>query len=540
MGALRPTHNCNVELTTVYSVSKLLGASLDLTRSLRDVVNILSSFMGLRRCTVCLVEEGGKVRVVAGSGVSAADALRGRFTIDEKVLRHIIKSEIPVAVPDVAKEPLFSKRTGDPAPFLGEVIAFAGVPIKSMGRTIGVLAADRPVDPGQAQDFHIILRVLSMVANLIGQTIALHNKVAEERDFLMRKRYPAEKPVGGGTPAIADLVATSPSMRALLGELRMVAPSASTVLLRGESGTGKEMVARAVHKLSPRAGGPFIMVNCAALPETLLESELFGHEKGSFTGATQARRGRFEMAHEGTLFLDEIGDISPAFQAKLLRVLQEREFERVGGTRTIKVDTRLICATNRNLEEAVGKGEFRADLYYRINVIVLFLPPLRERPEDIPALARHFLRRMAPGRKLELSDQAMATLARCPWPGNVRELQNCIERQVATASGEVIDMADLACSRNKCFSSVLWEYRQLGRNASTPMAGPAPRPPLAGPVASPGEDAGLDAGGSGRERLLAAMEKSGWVQAKAARLLGLTPRQIGYALRKHGISLRKL
>ncbi len=230
------------------------------------------------------------------------------------------------------------------------------------------------------------------------------------------------------------------------------------MLLRGESGTGKELFARAVHDLSARKAKPFIKLNCAALPESVLESELFGHEKGAFTGAVGQRAGRFELAHGGTLLLDEIGEISPSFQAKLLRVLQEGEFERVGGTRTLKVDFRLICATNKNLEEAVAKGEFRADLYYRINVIPVFLPALRERPGDIALLARAFLDRFNAenGRRLKLSAGAMAMLERCYFPGNVRELENCVRRTATLAHGEVIVREDLSCAAGDCLSALLW------------------------------------------------------------------------------------
>jgi Nif-specific regulatory protein len=335
----------------------------------------------------------------------------------------------------------------------------------------------------------------------------------------------------------------------------VVAKSHSPVLLRGESGTGKELIAKAIHELSPRAAGPFIKVNCAALPETVLESELFGHEKGAFTGAISARKGRFELADKGTLFLDEIGEISPAFQAKLLRVLQEQEFERVGGNKTIKVDVRIVAATNRNLEEAVTRNEFRADLYYRINVVALLTPPLRDRRGDIPTLASEFLKRFnnENGRQLAFGAGAMEVLTACYFPGNVRELENCVRRTATLAPGMSIVMDDFACRHDQCLSAVLWK----GNAAALPER-PQPQFPLPvlpapaksglekAPAASAGTREGAaDAGatssgaaGSERERLIEAMEKAGWVQAKAARILGLTPRQIGYALKKHGIELR--
>jgi Nif-specific regulatory protein len=353
------------------------------------------------------------------------------------------------------------------------------------------------------------------------------------------------------------------------------------VLLRGESGTGKEEVARAIHYLSPRKDGPFIKVNCAALTESLLESELFGHEKGAFTGAVGDRKGRFELANGGTLFLDEVGDISPAFQAKLLRVLQEREFERVGGTRPVKVDVRLICATNRDLERMVQRGEYRADLYYRINVVSIFLPPLRERRDDIPLLVAHFIDRFNKEnrRELKVTPEAMQVLANCYWPGNVRELQNCIERTATMVQSSVIRDLAFPCRSNRCLTQTLHHIDKedavapanatsvihfAGRVNPAPTPVPAPAPPPAAPMwgeeeeddddvvrigpterlgdasVLPARQFGNEPPSGERERLIWAMEQCGWVQAKAARLLKVTPRQLGYALQKHRIEVRKL
>ncbi len=242
------------------------------------------------------------------------------------------------------------------------------------------------------------------------------------------------------------LVGRSAAIRRVLALIEEVAPVDSTVLITGESGTGKELVARAIHQRSPRASGPFVVANCAAVPEGLLESELFGHEAGAFTGARTARKGRFERADGGTLFLDELGDIPPKAQVDLLRVLQEREFERVGGTRTIRVDVRIVAATNRDLEQLVRDGKFREDLYYRINVIPIHLPPLRERPEDIAPLAHHFLRRFAQRFNKPIdgfTPRAMEVLTGYSWPGNVRELENVIERVVVLCRGDRIDVEDL-------------------------------------------------------------------------------------------------
>jgi two-component system response regulator HydG len=244
----------------------------------------------------------------------------------------------------------------------------------------------------------------------------------------------------------SGVLGTSPRIREIFKLLEMVAPSEATVLLLGETGTGKELVAQAIHRNSPRAAGPFVAVNCAALPEALLESELFGHERGSFTGATNRRDGRFVMAHQGILFLDEVGELSLPIQAKILRVLQAREFEPLGSTRTVKVDVRIITATNRDLEKMVREGRFREDLFYRLNVFPVVLPPLRERQEDLPALAEFFLRKFGEKNRREgiaLGPEVLEAFRRYPWPGNIRELENVMERAVIVCQGNTISVENL-------------------------------------------------------------------------------------------------
>jgi Nif-specific regulatory protein len=307
-------------------------------------------------------------------------------------------------------------------------------------------------------------------------------------------------------------------MRPVFEAVRQVAKWNTTVLVRGESGTGKELIANAVHYNSPRARGAFVKLNCAGLPDNLLESELFGHEKGAFTGALAQRKGRFEQADGGTLFLDEIGEIAAAFQAKLLRVLQEGEFERVGGTRTLKTEVRVIAATNRDLEAAVRAGGFREDLYYRLNVMPILVPPLRERSEDIPDLARFLTTKIGrrQGRDLKVTDGAVRPLMRHRWPGNVRELESCLERAAVMSETGTID-------------------RDLIHIAG--LDDLLPEPPSASAAAPKVDlnDPELDE----RERVIAALEEAGWVQAKAARLLNMTPRQIAYRIQILNIRVRQ-
>ena len=292
----------------------------------------------------------------------------------------------------------------------------------------------------------------------------------------------------------------------------------TTVLVRGESGTGKELIANAIHYNSPRANAPFVKLNCAALPDNLLESELFGHEKGAFTGAVAMRKGRFEQADGGTIFLDEIGEISPTFQAKLLRVLQEGEFERVGGTKTLKVNVRVIAATNKDLEAAVEEGDFREDLYYRLNVMPLNIPALRERSEDIPELAQFLIEKISKNqnRKLEITDSAVRMLMRYHWPGNVREMENTLERAAIMSEEGRVDRGAISLAGLEDKLDV------------TPAAQPHNNVNL--------EDPDMDE----RERVIAALEQSGWVQAKAARLLNMTPRQIAYRIQILKIKMRRI
>lgn len=375
-----------------------------------------------------------------------------------------------------------------------------------------------------------------MVANLIGQNIHLSQKVAMDREQLLQEKIRLQKDLASKY-RLQNIIGQSKRMQEVFADVHMAAPGNNTILLRGESGTGKEVIARAIHFLSTRKDKPFIKINCAALSESLLESELFGHVKGAFTGATQDRKGRFEQAHGGTLFLDEIGDISLAFQTKLLRVLQEREFERVGGNSTIKVDVRLICATNRNLEEAVSEDKFRSDLYFRINVISIFLPPLRERREDIPLLIENILARFNQENNahIRISPEALQILCNCNWPGNVRELENCVARFSTLSSDSLIRDIDIPCQNNHCLSATLWKHQP---QPSSIIIKPVAELPYQSPAIETVE--AYYQPDTERLRLIHAMEKSGWVQAKAARLLKITQRQMGYALKKYNIPVKKL
>ncbi len=569
-----------VALGGIYEISKILTRPARVEVTLANVITLLSSFLDMHQGLIALLDAEGGPELVVGAEWNEETSKLNFENLPERAVGQIVVTASPLVVRDMAADPLFADWHATNPEEAAEADdcaddrsrSFVGVPIKDRNDVIGTITivkhnTGKPQDGGDtAVGLDEDVRFLAMVANLVGQTVRLQRMVARDRERLMAERHRLEKQlevraVKDRNLPVAGIVGESKAIRNVLEKIRVVARSHLPVLLRGESGTGKELFAQAIHDLSPRKTGPCIKLNCAALPESVLESELFGHEKGAFTGAIVQRKGRFELADRGTLFLDEIGDISPAFQAKLLRVLQEGEFERVGGTRTLKVDVRLVAATNRNLEAAVTSGTFRADLYYRISVVPIALPPLRERREDIPPLAAEFLSNFNElhGTSLSLSSEAVKVLCACDFPGNVRELESCVRRTAAFAQGSSIVADDFACRNDSCLSSLLWKSEKpaatRGAYIPLPVTGGAPRSrtngfasavPDAAPVpAASGagfSDEGVDSESGGhveRGQLIDAMERAGWVQAKAARLLGLTPRQMGYALRKHEIEIKR-
>ncbi len=576
-------------LSGVYEISKIVTSPSSLRVMLNNVVSVMSSFLDMRLATLMLLDKEGDPEIKVSASTEPTLDANEDADIPMAVVDQIVATSTPLVVENCALHPLFAgwKRLGN-AP-AGSVQTFIGVPIRVDSKVAGTLAIERVWKGSMDVRIDHDVRFLTMVANLVGQALKLHRVVAEDRERLMLEQHRLAKELStlkspkAAAPKLSGILGKSRAIRQVTERIEQVARSNAPVLIRGETGTGKELFARAIHELSSRKGKAFIKVNCAALPESVIESELFGHEKGAFTGAVATRKGRFELAHGGTIFLDEIGEISHAFQAKLLRVLQEGEFERVGGQQTLKVNFRLVCATNRNLEEFVAQEKFRADLYYRINVVPLMLPPLRDRTGDIPELAEHFLRQFGEenGHHLLFAPDALGVLCKCYFPGNIRELENCVRRTAAMAPDEEIHGKDFACQQGHCLSAMLWKGPAVGstthlahshhahgdyanghqapaaKPARTEAAPPAPPPPLAhqpqperiehsaeanGNSAKETHELG-DANGAlsllGKDTLVQAMEKTGWVQAKAARILGLTPRQIGYALKKHGIEMKR-
>jgi Nif-specific regulatory protein len=369
--------------------------------------------------------------------ISPEQSRKVRYQMGEGITGKVIETGKAMVVPKVSKEPLFLNRF-ERSQSSGEELSFICVPISIGRKVIGTISVDRIFDPARSLDED--KRVLSIVASMIANDVKSRQEAVLRRKELenenLRLRHELEDRFRP-----ENIIGNSGAMRDVYRQIHQVAGGDTTVLIRGESGTGKELVAHAIHYSSPRSEGPFVKVNCAALNENLLESELFGHEKGAFTGAIQSRKGRMEEADGGTLFLDEIGDFSPITQVKLLRVLQERQFERVGSNRTLRTNARIITATNRDLEKAVQAGTFRQDLYYRINVFPIFLPPLRDRKDDILLLSDFFIEQYSKKMKKDvrrISTPAINMMVAYHWPGNVRELENCIERAVLLSTDGVI------------------------------------------------------------------------------------------------------
>ncbi len=517
------THELNIMLlAALYAVSRVLSRSLAISETLRDLLRVLHDEAGLTKGLVAVVDaESGNLNVHTLYNPDGPDSDDTQYGPGEGIIGLILEKPRTIKLARVADEPRFLNRTRVYDPEL----PFIAVPVKVGGDLKGVLA----VQPEGPEDGLLEERAqfVEMVANLIGQSLKLSMDIAQEKSTLLEERDSLRRTVRHQF-GFENMVGRSAVMRRVFDQARMVAKWNTTVLIRGETGTGKELIANAIHYNSPRARNAIVKLNCAALPENLLESELFGHERGAFTGAVEARKGRFEQAHGGTLFLDEIGEVSAPFQAKLLRVLQEGEFERVGGSKTIKVDVRIIAATHRDLETAVEMGDFREDLFYRLNVMPLFLPPLRERIEDIPEIARHLLNKIGADqrRKLTLTDMALRRLANHDWPGNVRELENCLERAaVLSDEGQIdVDLIRFPSSRER---SGLKPPRPVTAAVDMPNGANSEPVDINDPLLSE------------RERVIAALEQAGWVQAKAARILGMTPRQIAYRIQTLNIEVKQ-
>ena len=500
------------ELSLLWEISQTLSKSMDLRETVGPVLSALAERMGMTRGTLTLLNrKTGEMYIEVAHGLSEMQKKRGRYQIGEGVTGKVVETRQPAIVPHISDEPLFLDRTGSRKDLHKTDISYICVPIKLGTEVIGTLSSDRLFD--ETISLKEDVRLLSIIASMVAQAVRLRQQTQEERELLIQENLRLQSELKEKFRP-SNIIGKSKGMQEVYQLIAHVSSSTATVLIRGESGTGKELIANAIHFNSLRASKPLVKVNCAALPETMLESELFGHEKGAFTGATSMRKGRFELSQGGTIFLDEVGDLPPMTQIRLLRVLQEREFERVGGTQTMKIDVRVIAATNRNLEQLMEEGKFREDLYYRLNVFPIYVPPLRERKTDILLLADFFVERYAQAnnkRIQRICTHAIDMLMSYHWPGNVRELENSIERAVLLSN-----------------EGVIYGYHLPSTLQTSAYSGTIPHGTLQGEVDRYECDLIMDA-----------LKTSRGNMSRAAKILGTTERIIGLRAQKYNVDSKR-
>lgn len=495
------------EITVLQEISSAIVHERDVEALLNKILDVLNRRMGMLRGTFTLLH-GDTLTIEASQGLDEAEMRLGRYRLGEGITGHVAETGRPHLVPDISKDSRFLNRTRSRSS--DQPVAFICVPIFHLERVIGTLSIDRLIS--EHTDLEHDMALLEIIGNVAAEAVAACLAAHEERQTLLEENRQLRSMLTGNS---GELVGNCRAMQNIGALIRQVAPSDATVLIRGSSGTGKELVARAIVKLSGRRDKPFITLNCAALPENLVESELFGHEKGAFTGATSRRIGRAEAADGGTLFLDEIGDLSLQTQVKLLRFIQERTFSRVGSNVELRSNVRFLAATSRNLEELMQQKLFREDLYYRLNIFPIVMPDLCKRRSDIILLAEHFIQKMNVKYNKHvkrLSTPAINMLMSYHWPGNVRELENCIERAVLTATDDCIHGYNLPPSL------------QTGKESGSELL--------------PEGNASFNTlvNSYERELIVEALKRNGGNMSAAARDLGLSPRVIHYKIGKLGIT----
>jgi Nif-specific regulatory protein len=495
------------ELLVLYDIASLISDSRDILKSLEKSLLALKNSLQLENCVIFKLEDE-MLNIFASIGFNKHQKIISEYKLGEGATGLAAKSMEPIVIENIHNDILFLNKSGNKN---SETISYIAVPMIAENDVIGVIGAN--LTKSTEIDFEQTVRILSIISSLFAQYISSSISIEHERERLKELKLYYKMEWDSKVHNFGDIIGDSKEMQNVYQVVERIAQSDVTILVRGETGTGKELVAAAIHKRSKRTDEPFIKLNCAAITDSLLESELFGHEKGAFTDAKETRKGRFELADGGTLFLDEIGDISASAQVKLLRVLQEREFERVGGGKTIRVNVRLVAATNRDLEQMVKDGEFREDLYYRLNVIPIDLPPLRNRGEDIKLLVNFFLVRSMQNHKkvISITDEAMGKLMAYPWPGNVRELENTIERIVLMGNENGITASGMML-----LLPALNNEKLVNEYCSMPL-----------------ENRTLEE--LERDAIKNALESSDGNQVEAAKILGITQRQIGYKVKKYGI-----
>lgn len=502
------------ELTAMYGVARLLGTKTDLREMLDEILKLLADVMGMQRGMITLLDkEMHEVQLDVAPSVNKSDIGKIRYGVGEGITGQVIETGRPMAIHKLDQESLFLDRTGARKTIDRSKLAFICVPIKHGDNVVGTLSVDTVAGEKTVLDDEVAF--LSAIADMIAQSVESRQKEREEYDRLEQENLRLKQQIELKAAKPEDIIGNSRVMQEVYSLIGQVADSNTSVLITGETGTGKELVAKAIHQASPRKNGPFVCVNCSALPENLLESELFGHEKGSYTGAHKQHIGKFEKANGGSIFLDEIGEMPLLAQAKLLRIIQERVFERVGGEGLVKTNVRIIAATNQNLEAAVEKGTFRADLFYRLNVFPIHMPPLRERGADVMLLADYFVSKYAKevNKKVQrICTPAINALMAYHWPGNVRELENCMERAVLISTDGVIHAYNLPPS-----------LQLRSKNLENVKGGSLEKMVAA----------------YERELIEEAVKYSAGNQSEAARQLGTTKRVIQYKVTKYNVDCDK-
>ncbi len=450
------------EMTLLFEISQRLIASTELKNDLSPILKMLVDHLNAERSFLTIFNRStSNIYIEAAYGMSAKQQSLGKYRLGEGVIGKVIELAQPIVIQEISKSNLFLNKTRSDLRKEGRELTFICIPVVIANQMTGALSVVREFNPHitYEEDIHM----LSIIGSLIAKTVSVRQEKAEELEALKQKNLELQTEVNGNNFA-TKIIGNSSKMRDVFSLVEMVARTNSTVLIRGESGIGKELIADAIHSVSDRKNKNLIKVNCSALPDSLIESELFGHERGAFTGADQMRKGRFEMANGGTIFLDEIGDLPLSTQVKLLRVIQERQFERLGGTETISIDVRIVAATNCNLEKLIEEGNFREDLFYRINVFPIFIPSLRERRNDIPLLVDHFIAKFNKknGANVKrITTSAIDMLMVYRWPGNVRELENVIERACILSRDNVLHSYNLPPTLQTADSSSTGSYEGM-------------------------------------------------------------------------------
>jgi len=497
------------EIECLYKISNAIDTGFDLKKSLYMVLSLVAEHLGMKRGSISILNRHtGEIHIEVAHGISSVEKSRGKYKLGEGITGLVIKTGRSIAVPKIGNEPLFLNRTGARKEIDKSNISFICVPIKDASNVIGALSVDHVFDESSSLEKRV--RLLSIISGLIAQKVVLLQKINRDKERLEKENLRLRRELNKRYK-FNNIIGNSRKMQEVFYLITQVSASNANVLLLGESGTGKELVANAIHYNSLRSHRALVKVNCAALPANLVEAELFGYERGAFTGAVRQKQGKFELAHEGTVFLDEIDSLAIDSQGKLLRVLQEKELERLGGTKIIKVNIRLIAAASRDLSMLVEENSFRKDLFYRLNVYPIYLPPLREREADILLLADYFLKKYADEYDKDvkrISTPAIDAMMSYNWPGNVRELENCMERAVLLCDDKVIHSYHLPFTLQTAEQTGTQQKKTLKKAVET----------------------------FEKELIVDALKNSRGNMRQAARALNTTERIFGYKVKKYHIN----